>query len=89
MIVAGETAEDDLQIGIVSFGEGCARPEFPAGYTNVAAYTEWIQAYICEKTATVPEFCTDGASTSASSRSWLRESTFVGVMLFSMLVSFI
>ena len=39
--------EDDeqIQIGVTSFGAGCARPNFYGVYTNVDAYRTWMSNY--------------------------------------------
>ena len=39
-----------VEVGITSFGIGCANPDFPSVYTRVSEYTEWIEENLREST---------------------------------------
>lgn len=38
--------ENDILVGITSFGSGCALPNYPDVYTNVAKYLPWIKKHV-------------------------------------------
>jgi len=61
MMLASEEGEGDpIQVGITSWGYGCAKPNFPTVYTRVSYYADWIKEMACALTG---EFCpTCGAS---------------------------
>ena len=39
--------KQSVQIGIVSYGDGCGKPNIPAAYTEVSAYKKFIDDGIC------------------------------------------
>ena len=47
-LAGGES--DFVQVGITSFGIGCADPDFPGVYTRVSEYIDWIEENLREST---------------------------------------
>jgi len=47
----------DIQVGISSFGKGCALKNVPSVFARVSGWEDWIKEQMCEKSKYPPDFC--------------------------------
>ena len=56
LIVKGNTPNQDSQVGIVSWGTGCAIRNFPGVYARVSYNQLWIRSTVCEMSLNPPSY---------------------------------
>jgi trypsin len=49
---------DGIQVGIVSYGSGCGKPDSPAVYVRISHFESWIASSICKDSQYPPDYCT-------------------------------
>lgn len=57
LLVKGNTAQNDVQIGITSWGPGCADEGYPDVFTRVSYFAQWVDDQVCKFSKRKPATC--------------------------------
>lgn len=51
--------EQGVQVGVVSWGNGCGLKGFPGVYARISHSKQWLQESICTLSDSPPDYCND------------------------------